>query len=58
MFGSLEEVREDVERYREVGLTELFLDLNFDDRIAAPGADPAAAMGVARRLLAELAPSS
>jgi probable F420-dependent oxidoreductase len=58
LFGSLEEVREDVERYWETGLTELFLDLNFDERIAAPGADPDAAMGVARRLLAELAPSS
>jgi hypothetical protein len=58
LFGSLEEVREDVERYRESGLTELFLDLNFDERIAAPGADPDAAMRVARRLLAEFAPSS
>jgi hypothetical protein len=56
LFGSLEEIREDVERYRESGLTELFLDLNFDERTAAPGADPDAAMGVARRLLAAVAP--
>jgi Luciferase-like monooxygenase len=56
LFGSLDEVREDVERYRESGLTELFLDPNFDERIAAPGADRDAAMGVARRLLAALAP--
>jgi hypothetical protein len=50
-------VREDVDRYREIGLTELFLDLNFDERVAAPGADPDAALGLARRLLAALAPS-
>jgi Luciferase-like monooxygenase len=58
LFGSLEQVREDVERYRDSGLTELFLDLNFDERIAAPDADPDAAMAAARRLLAELAPAS
>jgi probable F420-dependent oxidoreductase len=57
LFGSLEEVREDVERYRQLGLTELFLDLNFDERVAAPGADPDAALRLARRLLAALAPS-
>ena len=57
LFGSLDEVREDVERYRELGLTELFLDLNFDERVAAPGAEPDAALGLARRLLAALAPA-
>jgi probable F420-dependent oxidoreductase len=57
LFGSLEEVREDVERYRQLGLTELFLDLNFDERVATPGADPDAALRLARRLLAALAPS-
>ena len=57
LFGSLEEVREDVDHYRESGVTELFLDLNFDERIAAPGVDPDEALGVARRLLAALAPS-
>jgi probable F420-dependent oxidoreductase len=56
LFGSLEEVGQDVERYRETGLTELFLDLNFDERVAAPGADPDAALEVVRRLLAALAP--
>ena len=57
LFGSLDEVREDVDRYRESGVTELFLDLNFDERIAAPGVDPDEALRVARRLLAVLAPS-
>jgi probable F420-dependent oxidoreductase len=57
LFGSLDEVREDVDGYREIGVTELFLDLNFDERVAAPGADPDAALGLARRLLAALAPT-
>jgi probable F420-dependent oxidoreductase len=57
LFGSVDEIREDVERYRELGLTELFLDLNFDERVAAPGAEPDAALGLARRLLAALAPA-
>jgi probable F420-dependent oxidoreductase len=57
LFGSLDELREDVDRYREVGLTELFLDLNFDERVAAPGADPDGALELARGLLAALAPS-
>jgi probable F420-dependent oxidoreductase len=57
LFGSLDELRDDVERYREIGLTELFLDLNFDERVAAPGADPDAALELARGLLAALAPS-
>jgi probable F420-dependent oxidoreductase len=57
LFGSLDEVREDVDRYREIGVTELFLDLNFDEHVAAPSADPDASLGLARRLLAGLAPS-
>jgi probable F420-dependent oxidoreductase len=57
LVGSLDELREDVDRYRQFGLSELFLDLNFDERVAAPGADPDAALGLARRLLAALAPT-
>lgn len=56
LYGSLEEVREDVERYREAGLTELFLDLNFDERLASPESDPEAGMELARYLMSELAP--
>jgi probable F420-dependent oxidoreductase len=32
LWGSLEEIREDVGRYAEAGLTELFLEGNFDPR--------------------------
>lgn len=30
LFGTLDEIREDVRRYAELGLTELFLEANFD----------------------------
>ena len=30
LWGTLEEIREDVRRYAEAGLTELFLEANFD----------------------------
>lgn len=29
LWGTLEEIREDIDRYRNAGLTELFLDPNF-----------------------------
>jgi probable F420-dependent oxidoreductase len=32
LWGSMAEIREDVERYAEAGLTELFLEANFDPR--------------------------
>jgi probable F420-dependent oxidoreductase len=32
LWGSLDEMRQDVERYAEAGLTELFLEANFDPR--------------------------
>jgi len=32
LWGSLAEIRQDVERYAEAGLTELFLEANFDPR--------------------------
>ncbi|MGH9056337.1 MAG: LLM class F420-dependent oxidoreductase [Acidimicrobiales bacterium] len=56
LHGSLDEVRADVERYREAGLTELFVELNFDPRVASPDADPARAMGTAMKLMEALAP--
>jgi hypothetical protein len=32
LWGNLEEIREDIGRYAEAGLTELFLEANFDPR--------------------------
>jgi len=56
LWGSLDQVRADIDGYRSAGLDELFLELNFDPAVAAPGADPKAAMAKALLLLDELAP--
>jgi hypothetical protein len=32
LWGTLDEIREDVQRYADAGLTELFLEGNFDPR--------------------------
>lgn len=37
LWGSLEEIREDLHRYAEAGLTELFLEANFDPKGAELG---------------------
>jgi len=42
LWGSVDEIRDDIQRYAEAGLTELFLDPNFDPQIAlAPDAGTA-----------------
>ena len=57
LWGSLDQIREDVVRYREAGLDELFIELNFDPIIAAPDADPARSLATALTLLEALAPA-
>ena len=56
LWGSPDEVRADIDSYREAGLDELFIELNFDPAIAAPGADAERSLGIALRLMEELAP--
>jgi probable F420-dependent oxidoreductase len=56
LWGALDQIRSDIARYADAGLDELFLELNFDPAIAAPEADPKAAMATALLLLEELAP--
>ncbi len=58
LWGSLDQIRADVARYRDAGLDELFFELNFDPTIGSRGADPKAAMATALHLLEELAPSA
>jgi probable F420-dependent oxidoreductase len=55
LWGSLDEIRGDIRRYAEAGLTELFLDPNFDPGIGA-NPDPVEAMDQARALLNAFAP--
>ena len=57
LWGSLDQIRSDVARYRDAGLDELFFELNFDPAIGSPDADPKASMATALLLLEELAPS-
>jgi probable F420-dependent oxidoreductase len=56
LWGSLDQIRADVARYRDAGLDELFFELNFDPTIGSVDADPKASMATALHLLEELAP--
>jgi probable F420-dependent oxidoreductase len=56
LWGSLGEIKEDIVRYQEAGLQELFIEMNFDPEIAGPDADPKRSLDTALVLLEELAP--
>jgi hypothetical protein len=56
LTGTLDEIRADLELYRGLGVTELFIDLNFDPEIGSPAADPAESMRRAEEALEAFAP--
>ncbi|HEX5542371.1 MAG TPA: TIGR03619 family F420-dependent LLM class oxidoreductase [Micromonospora sp.] len=56
LTGTLDQIRADIDDLAGLGLSELFLDLNFDPEIASPDADPAASMHRAEEVLDALAP--
>jgi probable F420-dependent oxidoreductase len=56
--GDAGQLREDFDRLAELGVTELFLDLNFDPEVGSPDADPDESMRRAEHLLKTLAPRS
>jgi probable F420-dependent oxidoreductase len=56
MTGTVGKVRSDLEAYGAAGVDEVFLDLNFDEQVGSPDADPARSMEVARRVLETFAP--
>ena len=56
LSGSWDEIRTDLGRLAEQGVTETFLDLNFDPEVGGVDADPDASVGRGRTMLAELAP--
>lgn len=56
LTGSLEEIRADLDDLATNGVTETFIDLNFDPQIGSPEADPATSMQRARQVLEALAP--
>jgi probable F420-dependent oxidoreductase len=56
LTGSAEAVRDDLGRLHEVGVTEVFLDLNFVPSVGSPDADPAGALDHAHEVLETFAP--
>jgi probable F420-dependent oxidoreductase len=56
LTGTAEQIRADLGDLEEQGITELFVDLNFDPRIGSPAADPVAARELAEAVLVGLAP--
>lgn len=57
LTGSIEEIRGDVAELAAQGVTEFFVDLNFDPEIGSPDADPQASMRRAREALEGFAPA-
>ncbi len=56
LTGSLDEITADLTDLAAKGVTETFIDLNFDPQIGSPDADPAESMRRARDVLEALAP--
>ncbi|HZD68373.1 MAG TPA: TIGR03619 family F420-dependent LLM class oxidoreductase, partial [Actinomycetes bacterium] len=56
LTGSFDEVRKDLEVLGEQGVTEVFLDMNYDPEIGSPDADPDQALRRAETALDALAP--
>jgi probable F420-dependent oxidoreductase len=56
LTGSLSDVAADLRLIESAGMTEAFIDLNFDPLVASPDADPVASMRHARQVLEALAP--
>jgi probable F420-dependent oxidoreductase len=58
LSGSLAEIRSDFDRMAEQGVTELFIDLNFDAMMAGQDTDPARSLEIAEEALEVLAPTA
>lgn len=56
LSGSYDQVRADVARLGEQGVTELFYDLNWDPLVGSPDVDPASAARRAEEIMHALAP--
>jgi probable F420-dependent oxidoreductase len=57
LIGTLDEIRADFDDLAGHGITELFIDLNFDPQIGSPDADPAESLRRADEILDALAPA-
>jgi hypothetical protein len=57
LTGTAEKLKADLAAYADGGVTEVFLDLNFDEQVGNPDADPARSMAVAHEVLETFAPA-
>ncbi len=57
LTGTLAEIREDLGTLAGTGMTEAFVDLNFDPLVGSPDADPDSSLRHARTVLEALAPA-
>jgi probable F420-dependent oxidoreductase len=57
LTGSFSEIRGDLDGLAAQGVTEVFVDLNFDPQIGSPDADPAESVRRAHEVLDALAPA-
>jgi len=57
LHGSVEQILADLAALQDQGVTEVFLDANYDPRIVGPDAEPSAALDRAERLLLDFAPN-
>jgi len=58
LTGSVHQILEDIHRLDGDGVTEVFLDLNFDPEVGSPSADVAASIERAHEVLEAFAPDS
>jgi probable F420-dependent oxidoreductase len=56
--GTVDKIRRDFAEYAAAGATELFVDLNFDEQIGNPAADPAESLRRAHAALEAFAPTA
>jgi probable F420-dependent oxidoreductase len=56
LTGTLDQIRSDFAGLAEQGITEVFVDLNFDPEVGSPDADPAVSIRRANEALTALAP--
>jgi hypothetical protein len=57
LVGSLDDIRTDLDTLAAKGVTETFVDLNFDPEIGSPDADPDTSVRRAHEVLEALAPA-
>jgi probable F420-dependent oxidoreductase len=55
--GTVDKVRQDIASYQAYGVTELFVDLNFDEQVGNPDADPLQSLRRAHEVLEAFAPA-